>query len=238
MCCLEIFSHSCYSFPDDLGAAPLPYPDALIPLLVPYMMDRVWSQLQPLMEGFNRSLEHLSRQVGDLARDVAQLKSSQLGEGDQERDEEAEDEDARLDEVSRSIGEVRRQVETQQSEMEQQLHTQNVMLTSFRTDMDMKLKRQQKTLQVSGPPTPTPTPHRSHIKIFHLSTLRTHEGPTVIFKLSHHPSSYYRLSVFSFQNNELLIKMSLVVFADVSDSTAVHTPVSDLRSACRPSTPR
>ncbi|XP_030604209.1 multimerin-2a [Archocentrus centrarchus] len=140
--------------PDDLGAAPLPYPDALIPLLVPYMMDQVWSQLQPVMEGFNRSLEHLSRQVGDLAHDVAQLKSSQLGAGHQvtslkETEHDVEAEDARLDEVSRSIGEVRRQMEAQQTEMEKKLHLHNMMLTSFKTDMDMKLKRQQKMLQVS-----------------------------------------------------------------------------------------
>ncbi|XP_039889883.1 multimerin-2a isoform X2 [Simochromis diagramma] len=145
--------------PEDLSAAPLPYPGALIPLIVPYMMDRVWSQLQPVMERFNHSLEHLSQRVGDLAHDVAQLKSSQLGAGHQmtlqeERDDGVEERlDARLDEVIQNIGEVKRQVEAQQTEMEKRLHSQHVMLhynlTSFKADIDVKLKRQQKTLQVS-----------------------------------------------------------------------------------------
>uniref|UniRef100_A0A669DAA2 Multimerin 2a n=1 Tax=Oreochromis niloticus TaxID=8128 RepID=A0A669DAA2_ORENI len=138
-------------FPDDLSA--------LIPLIVPYMMDQVWSQLQPVMERFNHSLEHLSQRVGDLAHDVAQLKSSQLGAGHQmtlqeERGDGVEERlDARLDEVIQNIGEVKRQVEAQQTELEKRLHSQHVMLhynlTSFKADIDVKLKRQQKMLQVS-----------------------------------------------------------------------------------------
>lgn len=129
------------------------------------MMDRVWSQLQPVMEHFNHSLEHLSQRVGDLAHDVAQLKSSQLGAGHQmtlqeERDGGVEERlDARLDEVIQNIGEVKRQVEAQQNEMEKRLHSQHVMLhynlTSFKADIDVKLKRQQKTLQVSARGRPT-----------------------------------------------------------------------------------
>lgn len=129
------------------------------------MMDRVWSQLQPVMEHFNHSLEHLSQRVGDLAHDVAQLKSSQLGAGHQmtlqeERDDGVEERlDARLDEVIQNIGEVKRQVEAQQNEMEKRLHSQHVMLhynlTSFKADIDVKLKRQQKTLQVSARGRPT-----------------------------------------------------------------------------------
>ncbi|XP_031608959.1 multimerin-2a [Oreochromis aureus] len=148
-----------HQMPDDLSAAPLPYPSALIPLIVPYMMDQVWSQLQPVMERFNHSLEHLSQRVGDLAHDVAQLKSSQLGAGHQmtlqeERGDGVEERlDARLDEMIQNIGEVKRQVEAQQTELEKRLHSQHVMLhynlTSFKADIDVKLKRQQKMLQVS-----------------------------------------------------------------------------------------
>ncbi|CAI5655041.1 unnamed protein product [Oreochromis niloticus] len=140
-----------HQMPDDLSA--------LIPLIVPYMMDQVWSQLQPVMERFNHSLEHLSQRVGDLAHDVAQLKSSQLGAGHQmtlqeERGDGVEERlDARLDEVIQNIGEVKRQVEAQQTELEKRLHSQHVMLhynlTSFKADIDVKLKRQQKMLQVS-----------------------------------------------------------------------------------------
>lgn len=123
------------------------------------MMALVMSQLYPVLEGFNRSLEHLSRQVRDLARDVAQLKSAQpvveLQAGPPELDEAAEERlDAKLDEAFQHVREVQRQMEIQRMDMESKLHSQHAMLhynlTSFKTDIDMKLKRQQKMLQVSG----------------------------------------------------------------------------------------
>ncbi|XP_070833910.1 multimerin-2a isoform X1 [Chaetodon trifascialis] len=147
--------------PDKHNAADLLYPEAPTPLPVPHMMALVMSQLQPVLEGFNRSLEHLSQQVGDLARDVAQLKSSQVGLEQQaeppdgpELDEAAEERlDSKLDEVFQHIREVQRQMENQRTDMESRLHSQHAMLhynlTIFKTDIDMKLKRHQKMLQVS-----------------------------------------------------------------------------------------
>lgn len=125
------------------------------------MMALVMSQLQPVLEGFNRSLGHLSQQVGDLARDVAELKSNQQGPDLQpgpwdgpELDEAAEERlDAKLNEVFQQIGNVREQMESQRRDMENRLHSQHAMLhynfTSLKTDINMKLKRHQKTLQVS-----------------------------------------------------------------------------------------
>ncbi|XP_073337664.1 multimerin-2a [Pagrus major] len=137
------------------------YPDAPTVLPVPQMMALVMSQLHPILEGFNRSLEHLSRQVGDLARDVAHLKSSQLGAELQagppdspELDDAAEERlDAKLEEVFQQVREVQRQMESHRMDVENRLHSQHAMLhynlTSFKTDIDMKLKRHQKMLQVS-----------------------------------------------------------------------------------------
>ncbi len=145
---------------EELDAAALPYPEIPAALPVPHMMALVMSQLQPLLEGFNHSLEHLSQQVGDLARDVAQLKSSQQGAKRQagpldshELDEATEERlDAKLEEVFQHIREVRRQMEIQRTDMEDRLHSQHAMLhynlTSFKTEIDMKLKRHQKMLQV------------------------------------------------------------------------------------------
>lgn len=142
-----------------LNITSLPYPDVPAVLSAPHMMALVMSQLYPVLEGFNRSLEHLSRQVRDLARDVAQLKSAQpvveLQAGPPELDEAAEERlDAKLDEAFQHVREVQRQMEIQRMDMESKLHSQHAMLhynlTSFKTDIDMKLKRQQKMLQVSG----------------------------------------------------------------------------------------
>ncbi|KAK9541304.1 hypothetical protein VZT92_001359 [Zoarces viviparus] len=61
--------------------------------------------------------------------------------------------DAKLDEAFQHVREVRRQLESQRTDMEIRLHSQHAMLhynlTSFKTDIDMKLKRHQKMLQVS-----------------------------------------------------------------------------------------
>ncbi|XP_070697428.1 multimerin-2a isoform X2 [Pempheris klunzingeri] len=146
---------------DEADTVAPPYPEAPAALPVPHMMALVMSQLQPVLEGFNCSLERLSRQVGDLARDVAQLKSSQLGAEPQAGppddlvlDEAAQERlDARLDKVFQHIGEVRRQMDSQQAVMENRLHSQHAMLhynlTTFKTDIDMKLRRHHKMLQVS-----------------------------------------------------------------------------------------
>ncbi|XP_071391189.1 multimerin-2-like [Centroberyx affinis] len=138
--------------PDEVEAGALPYPDLPSALPLPHMMALVMSQLQPVLEGFNRSLEHLSRQVGELSRDVAQLRSSQP-EGDVSRALELREEGAEPDETFKRIEEVRRQLESHRADMEDRLHSQHAMLhynlTSFKTDIDMKLKRNQKMLQVS-----------------------------------------------------------------------------------------
>lgn len=125
-------------------------------------MALVISQLQPVLEGFNRSLLHLSLQVRDLASDVAQLQRNQMNVeqlravpvADPEPDETEEELlETKLDEVYQHISHVQRQLENQQIYMENQLHSQQTMvhynLTSFKMDVDMKLKRQHKMLQVS-----------------------------------------------------------------------------------------
>ncbi|XP_067467020.1 multimerin-2a isoform X3 [Thunnus thynnus] len=146
---------------DKVGAASSTHTMATTVLSAPDMMALVFSQLDPILKGFNRSLEHLSRQVGDLARDVAQLKISQQGAelrteppGVLERDVAVEERlDAKLDEVFEDIREVWRQMEGQRTDMENRLHSQHAMLhynlTSFKADVDMKLKRHQKMLQVN-----------------------------------------------------------------------------------------
>lgn len=120
-----------------------PHPDVHPVLPVPDMVVLLMSQLQPVLEGFNHSLEHLSRQVKVLVHDVADLKESHLrggSEGDQ------------LDQVFQQIGTVQRQMEDQRRNMENMLHSQQALLhqnlSSFKMDVNLKLKHHQKLLQV------------------------------------------------------------------------------------------
>lgn len=130
------------------------------------MMALVMSQLQPILQSFNYSLEHLSQQVGALVQDVAELKSrAELGaeqvggaeflEARDRREEEEKEQGVlgdRLEEVLAQVKDVRLQVEEQRSQLEERLHSQHAMLhynlTAFKMDMDVKLKRNQKMLQV------------------------------------------------------------------------------------------
>lgn len=110
---------------------------------VPDMVVLLMSQLQPVLEGFNRSLEHLGRQVKVLVQDMADLKENHLREGT---------EGDNLDEVFQQIGTVRRQMEDQRRNMENVLHSQHALLhqnlSSFKMDVNLKLKHHQKLLQV------------------------------------------------------------------------------------------
>lgn len=133
------------------------------------MMALVMSQLQPVLQTFNRSLEHLTHQVGTLIQDVAELKNravlgaEQVGganvleardkrEEEEEEDREQEVLSDRLEEVLAQVSNVQKQVNEQKSHLEERLHSQHAMLhynlTIFKTDVDMKLKRHHKMLQV------------------------------------------------------------------------------------------
>ncbi|CAN9499527.1 unnamed protein product [Ophioblennius macclurei] len=126
------------------GALP-PYPESSL------LTALVVSQLQPFLQAFNRSLDQLSLQVEQLSRDVAELKGDRSAPAPS--DEGAERTDAKLDEVYEQMRTVRWQVEQQRAEVDNRLHSQHAMLhynlTVFKTDIDMKLKRHQKMLQIS-----------------------------------------------------------------------------------------
>eukprot|EP00063_Salmo_salar_P082870 XP_014057705.1 PREDICTED: multimerin-2-like isoform X1 [Salmo salar] len=136
----------------------LPYADSLSPLPLPHMMALLMSQLQPMLDGFNRTLEHLTLEVRGLSQDVAQLRSSQWevkeealrGAGAREDTEAFE---AKLEQSFQDIKEVRRELERQRAEMADRLHSQHALLhyniTNFKTDIDAKIKHNDKMLQVN-----------------------------------------------------------------------------------------
>ncbi|KAK6293529.1 hypothetical protein J4Q44_G00358550 [Coregonus suidteri] len=144
---------------DEVEAVPLlPYQDSQSPLPLPHMMALLMSQLQPMLDGFNRTLEHLTQEVEGLSRDVAQLRSSQWeveeeamrGAGAGEGPEALE---AKLEQRFQDIKEVRRELERHRAEMADRLHSQHAMLhyniSNFKTDIDVKIKRNHKILQVN-----------------------------------------------------------------------------------------
>lgn len=136
----------------------LPYQDSQSPLPLLNMMALLMSQLQPMLDGFNHTLEHLTQEVEGLSRDVALLRNSQWeveeealrGAGAGEGPEALE---AKLEQSFQDTKEVRRELERQRAEMADRLHSQHAMLhyniTNFKTDIDAKIKHNDKMLQVS-----------------------------------------------------------------------------------------
>ncbi|KAI4894277.1 hypothetical protein NFI96_016295 [Prochilodus magdalenae] len=110
--------------------APYPNPE-LLP--IHYLKDAIMSHLQPVLDSFNLTLERLSQEVKGLQKEMAELQLQHMLEGELE--------------------EVRMQLSLQHDEMKERLHAQEAMLhynmTNLKTDMDVKFKRNQKTLQTS-----------------------------------------------------------------------------------------
>ncbi|XP_043111341.1 multimerin-2a [Puntigrus tetrazona] len=128
--------------------------------LLPILKEAVMSQLQPMLDSFNLTLEQLSQEVQGLQRDMAQLRHEQgqgrvtepLEVGGEEHNPQ-EAVEAELRESLQKLEEVKAQFRNHRDEVEARLHSQQTMLhynlTSFKTDIDVKLKRNQKMLQVN-----------------------------------------------------------------------------------------
>ncbi|XP_016412325.1 multimerin-2-like isoform X4 [Sinocyclocheilus rhinocerous] len=128
--------------------------------LLPILKEAVMSQLQPVLENFNLTLERLFQEVQGLQRDMDQLRHEQgqgrvaepLEVGGEEHNPQ-EAVEAELRESFQKLEEVKAQFRNHRNEVEARLHAQQIMLhynlTNFKTDMDVKIKRNQKMLQVN-----------------------------------------------------------------------------------------
>ncbi|KAJ8418360.1 hypothetical protein AAFF_G00140690 [Aldrovandia affinis] len=113
-----------------------PFPDAA---QLPQMIELLMAQLGPVLDGFNRTLERLSQEA-----DARGVEGPEAGAGDFE---------AKLEESFHQIDQVKEELRLQRIELEERLHSQHAMLhynlTNFKTDTDVKIKRNQKTMQIN-----------------------------------------------------------------------------------------
>ncbi|XP_067242268.1 multimerin-2a isoform X1 [Chanodichthys erythropterus] len=124
------------------------------------LKEAVMSQLQPVLENFNLTLERLFQEVQGLQRDMAQIRFDQ-GQGrvteplevGGEKHNLQEAVEVELRESLQKLEEVKAQFHNHRHEVEARLHAQHTMLhynlTNFKTDLDVKIKRHQKLLQVN-----------------------------------------------------------------------------------------
>ncbi|XP_039528894.1 multimerin-2a isoform X2 [Pimephales promelas] len=140
----------------------VPYPDLSYAHygLLPILKEAVMSQLQPVLENFNLTLERLFQEVQGLQRDMAELRHDQgqgrvaepLEVGGEEHNLQEAVED-KVRESLQKLEEVKSQFHNHRHEVEERLHAQQTMLhynlTNFKMDIDIKIKRHQKMLQVN-----------------------------------------------------------------------------------------
>ncbi|XP_019715810.1 multimerin-2-like [Hippocampus comes] len=128
---------------EEAEATSHPAVPAALPL--PHMVALLMSQLQRPLQLFNHSLEQLDRRLGELARDVAELKGARRLERDL-RDDYERRLDAKVEQSVRQVAALREQLESG-------LHSQQAMLhynmSNLKADLDLKLKRHNKMLQAS-----------------------------------------------------------------------------------------
>ncbi|XP_055018754.1 multimerin-2a isoform X2 [Boleophthalmus pectinirostris] len=119
----------------------LRYQDTPTVLPVPHMMALVMSQLQPILEAFNRSLMHMQSQLGALTHEVAELKglsppdlqaSSLSRDGLEEKD--------KLEQVYQELRETQDQVQQQRNLLESHHALLLSNLTRLRTDMNVNVQ--------------------------------------------------------------------------------------------------
>lgn len=134
-----------------------PYPNPGV-LPIHYLKDIIMSHLQPVLDNFNSTLERLSEEVKSLKSDMADLQLSPEIEMASEVEgggagEELQQHQDKLKDSFQQLEELRRELSLQRDEMEERLHAQQAMLTynltSFKIDVDVKFKSNQKTLQTN-----------------------------------------------------------------------------------------
>ncbi|XP_065152944.1 multimerin-2a [Paramisgurnus dabryanus] len=129
--------------------------------LLPILKEAVLAQLQPVLENFNLTMERLFQEVKGLQQDMAQLKGHSQGQGrvneplefEGEEYNQRETVEMELSESLQKLEEVKTHFHNHRNEVEEKLHAQHSILvynlTNFKTEMDLKIKRTQKMLQVN-----------------------------------------------------------------------------------------
>ncbi|KAG1954703.1 multimerin-2 [Pimephales promelas] len=127
---------------------PLQFLDSSILLSMHQLMSTMMSQLQPVLESFNQTLEHLSSEVDTLSQDLQQLRTEQddsrsisRGEGHSGSIEQ------RLEYSHRQVDQMKTQLDAQKDQMERVFQSQQELLkhnlTKLKEEMDDQISQSQ-----------------------------------------------------------------------------------------------
>ncbi|XP_055031111.2 multimerin-2 isoform X1 [Misgurnus anguillicaudatus] len=124
---------------------PLPILDSSILLSMQQLMSIMMSQLQPVLESFNQTLQRLSGEVDALSRDVQQLRLEKHAESRTDVHGGAIEE--KLEYSYMQISQMKAQLDTQKDQMEKALQIQQDLLqqnlTKLKEEMDDQISQSQ-----------------------------------------------------------------------------------------------
>ncbi|KAI7796986.1 putative multimerin-2 [Triplophysa rosa] len=121
---------------------PLPILDSSILLSMHQLMSIMMSQLQPVLESFNQTLQHLSGEVDALSRDMQQLRLEQFGDASRRTEARSGNIEEKLEYSHLQISEMKTQLDTQKDQMERAFQIQQDILQHNLTKLKDEMEDQ------------------------------------------------------------------------------------------------
>ncbi|TSK14878.1 Multimerin-2 [Bagarius yarrelli] len=138
--------------PPSSAASTLPLMDSSSLLAFHQILSAVMIQLQPMLDGFNHTLEHLSRKVEGLSVDVRNLRHEKESMSKARHANEAKCE-KKLEDSFEQMQQIWTDLDAQQKDIEQKIHLQQERLlhnmTSLKDKIDHYIDTSRKEVQVS-----------------------------------------------------------------------------------------
>ncbi|XP_066518852.1 multimerin-2 [Hoplias malabaricus] len=134
-------------------SASLPFMDSATLLTFHQMFAAMMMQLQPVLDGFNRSLEHLSNEVEGLSMDLQKLRKGQEANMPKSRRNPMGTVEEKLDDSFVQIRQIQAQLDLQQKQMEDTVQAQQELLqnnlTILKEEIDHYINKSHEEIQVN-----------------------------------------------------------------------------------------
>ncbi|KAL7856756.1 hypothetical protein SRHO_G00156550 [Serrasalmus rhombeus] len=139
------------------GAVPPPtalhFMDSATLLMAHQIFAALMTQIQPVLDDFNRTLKHLSSEVEDLSMDLQMLRHGQEGHMSNSKQPHTGTIEEKLEDSFIQIRQIQAQLDSQQNQMEQTVQSQQKLLqynlTSIKEEIGHHINKSHEDIQVS-----------------------------------------------------------------------------------------
>uniref|UniRef100_A0A3B4BYB0 Multimerin 2b n=1 Tax=Pygocentrus nattereri TaxID=42514 RepID=A0A3B4BYB0_PYGNA len=139
------------------GAVPPPtalhFMDSATLLMAHQIFAALMTQIQPVLDDFNRTLKHLSSEVEDLSMDLQMLRHGQEGHMSNSKQTYTGTIEEKLEDSFMQIRQIQAQLDSQQNQMEQTVQSQQKLLqynlTSIKEEIGHHINKSHEDIQVT-----------------------------------------------------------------------------------------